>query len=151
METLYRKVDDKFEEVETWDTFSSLPIGAHMVIVKPGCKSYSYDVVPAFAPFVAVAKLMADQIATKFVETKSPIANSENMTPEQEQAWHALINAYGGKVRFKSAFEQSVDFVGILEELVQDFLKAHPMLEQSHNRFLALAELIHLGNKDESY
>lgn len=156
----YRKLcnsngEESFVPVASYDDqlLSSLPEGAHLVVCRPGCKSYSYKIDPDFASMIAAGRYARDKIIKLLVESSAVQHRHQNrLTPAQEAAWENLIKEMGEDGRslsFPSATQLADSAVAATQEQADKLMK-HPSVKNAWDEFMVMCKLAaENDNKEE--
>lgn len=109
-ETYYIKRGENYEPISEYDSnlCDALPFGCHLVVVRPGVTSKTYNIDPAFAPMIAAGKYAEDQMTSALIKASEIRPQSIPLTTEQQEAWENLKKAFGNDsfhVHYPSAYD----------------------------------------------
>jgi hypothetical protein len=148
--TFYKKVVStkgrvKYVPTHEYDEeFSyAMPEGCHMIVVKPGSKSYCYNVEPDMASLMAAYRMIKDDFV-KILMKNSELRPKENpITPEQQEAWAAFRATFDDS--FSTLYGPSLNdiadnFGDLIIKEAQELLK-NPAVKKSWDNFQTIAVL----------
>lgn len=121
MTTYYEKKGNRYVPALEKDVWSGdvWPQGAHLVICKPGVKTFRYNIEPDDAAYIAARTLYVDKIAKMFIEASKAKWMPEPYTQEQKDAWKNLQNVFDGGpycIQYGSALEMAENFLSLLKD-----------------------------------
>ncbi len=152
-EFLYKRVKtggrSKYEPVREYDydeLDKTWPLGTHVVVVSNFATIYKYSIREDYAPLIAAATALSDDIVKIMIEKSEPTESTR--TPwnvEQIAAWGALAATFG-----KSANELSVNFpnkhevaTAVLDVIMEKAIEMHKneATKQAFDHYLTIAAL----------
>lgn len=96
MTTYYEKVGRRYKPVREEYAWSSLPSGAHLVVIKPGLASMAYNINPDDAGLIAAARMKRDKLREILMDAMAMKPSKRPITEAQKSAWEAFSKAMGG-------------------------------------------------------
>jgi hypothetical protein len=141
----YKKVGRRYVPVAEYDgdLLSSLPYGAHLVLVQQGMRSTIHNIEPAHAPVIAVMKILRDRLVQEAVKA-SEIRTDKKLTPEQQAAFDEFKRRIGEE-RFYFTYGSIAEMINhgtrFLEEEARKLLENHTVRE-CWEQYRIAAELV---------
>jgi len=143
-ETLYRRVGRKYVPVAEWsDAWHNLPIGAHLIVVKPSSSSTVMNIDPAHAPMIAAGTFASDAIISRMVSVDVPMPSGQPLTAEAAECWERFVSLTGPSnrwLRYPSAYDIVQAGIGAMVAESEQML-SNPAVRLAYDRFLMLCEL----------
>lgn len=145
--TFYKKeADGTYTPIQEYDPnfMDSLPFGIHMVVAEQGSQTRIYNLNPDHITLWASAYLLRNKLENVVESIYQPGVIPECTTVEQQQAYDALIKAFGKEsfeLKYPSNREVSDKLADLMVELVDDTIKGNPTLQKSWENFRMAAEL----------
>lgn len=144
-ETFYKKVGRRYKPVYEYDPIFSegLPLGSHLVHVRPNGQSYRYNVDPDSVAMLAASIHAKEIIVTALNKAVSMKPKREPITEEQREAWNHFINVMGedGRVLL------GVSMNDIAEEAVKTLqsetekLLSNNAVRKAYEQFILISKL----------
>jgi len=145
-ETFYKKVGRRYKPVYEYDPIfaEGLPLGSHLIHVRPNGKSYRYHVDPDSVAMLAASIHAKEILVSALNKAVSMKPKREPITEEQREAWNHFINVMGedGRVLL------GVSMNDIAEEAVKDLqtetekLLSNPGVKKAYEQFMLIAKLV---------
>ncbi len=145
----YEKVGRKYVPISEYDSemIDAFRKGTHIVMSYPGGQSRRYNIDPAYGPMIAAGRVAEDAMAMALVRAGElrlqSGARSTQMTQEQQDAWHHLVEVFGDSAKqleWPSAREVAEEGVKAMmaeaEKLLED-----DNVRRAWERFLFLSKL----------
>ena len=125
------------------DLMDSFHKGTHLVMVYPGGTSRRFNVEPALAPMIAAGRFAEDAVCTAMMKASELKPQRTPLTPEQQQAWRALANAFGDELcTLQGDSVRDIAEAGIkaMQEEA-DKLMQNEAVRKAYEQFLLVCEL----------
>lgn len=130
------------EYSEEWH--DSMPAGTHMVVIKPGMTSYSYNIDPAYAPLYAAFRMVREEFVAMLMAASEFRPKEEPLTDAEKEAWENMRKTFGEKfsVLYGPSYVDIVDKIcdNIIKEA--DGLLQHESVKRSWENFQTIARLV---------
>jgi len=93
----YEKVGRKYVPVAEYDYYfgESLPVGTHLIDVRPTSTSRQFRICPAHAPLIAAGLTAKDAMLTAMTKEDTVKPRRQPMTEQEQAAWQNLIDVWG--------------------------------------------------------
>lgn len=150
MTTFYKKVGRKYVPVREYDNElqDAFIEGSHLIIVKPGHKSYHYNVDPNFVAVLAAGMYAKNSMVEALVKSSEGKPKSIPLTQEQKDAWQHLKKTFNDElfgIYYESANTIAEAGINSLTLEVKKML-GNPSVKHAYEQFLLVWKL----TKDES-
>jgi hypothetical protein len=141
----YEKKGRRYVPVAEYDStlLDSLPAGSHLITVTPNTISRRYHVNPEYAAMIAAGIVAAEKISKLLVEASAMRPSRSTITPEQEEAWKKLAEAFGQErylLEWPSAREITERGVDAMQYEAEQLLK-NPTVKKAWDHFMLVATL----------
>lgn len=145
-ETFYKKVGRRYKPVYEYDPIfaEGLPLGSHLIHVRPNGKSYRYHVDSDSVAMLAASIHAKEIFVSALNKAVAYRPKSEPITEEQRAAWDRFINVMGEDGRVL----QGVSMHDIAEEAVKalqletEKLLSNPAVKKAYEQFMLIAKLV---------
>jgi hypothetical protein len=150
MTTFYKKVGRKYFPVKEWDNElqDAFIEGSHLIIVKPGNKSYHYNIDPNFVAVLAAGMYAKNSMVDAIIKASELKPKSVPLTEEQVTAWESLKKSF--KDQSFSVYQDSATAIAEagIKALIEEANKLleNPSVKHAYEQFLLVWKL----TKDES-
>ena len=150
MTTFYKKVGRKYVPVREYDNElqDAFIEGSHLVVVKPGHKSYTYNIDPNFVAVLAAAMYAKESIVDAIVKASELKPKRVPFTQEQINAWETLKESFNDSLF--SVYQDSATTIAEagIKALTEEVNKRlhNPSVKHAYEQFLLVWKL----TKDES-
>jgi hypothetical protein len=144
-ETFYKKVGRRYKPVYEYDPIfaEGLPLGSHLVHVRPNGQSYRYHVDPDSVAMLAASIHAKEILVSALNKAVAYRPKSEPITEEQREAWDRFINVMGedGRVlQGVSMHDIAEEAVKVLESEAEKLLN-NPTVRKSYDHFMTVTKL----------
>lgn len=145
MTTFYKKVGRKYVEVSQYDNDlqNAMVEGTHLVIVKPGRKSYHYNIDPNVVALIAASEHAKGAMVDALVEANKLKPQRTPLTVEQAEAWENLKKAFDDQM-FSLYYDSATNVVNAgINALIEESKKYvdHPSVKNAYEQFLLVWKL----------
>ncbi|NDG31770.1 hypothetical protein EB118_17080 [bacterium] len=144
-ETFYKKVGRRYKPVYEYDPIfaEGLPLGSHLIHVRPNGQSYRYHVDPETAAMTAASIHAKEILVTALNKAVSLKPKSNPITEEQREAWNKFINVMGedGRVLLGVSMDDiAEEAVKALQSETEKLLN-NPTVRKSYDHFMTVTKL----------
>ena len=145
MTTFYKKVGRRYVPVAEYDysLTASYPIGATLVVTKPGVSIRTYDIEPDFASMIAAGEYAKDAISNIIMIASDLRPSKVPLTEEQRTAWKNLTKAFGEGthlLQWPSA-KEAVDAGIKAMQIEADKMLKNPAVKNAYDQFMMVYKL----------
>jgi hypothetical protein len=138
----YEKVGKRYKPVKEYDDtlMSAFPKGTHLVVCRPGIKSYSYNIDPMFAPMLAAGKYAEDNMSRAIVEGLMVRPKTIPTTERQRELWTELKNSFADQdfvIHSASASDAAKAGIKALEQEVEKMFEV-PAVKLAYDHFITV-------------
>lgn len=144
-ETFYKKVGRRYKPVYEYDPIfaEGLPLGSHLIHVRPNGQSYRYHIDPDSVAMLAASIHAKEILVSALNKAVAYRSKSEPITEEQREAWDRFINVMGESGRVL----QGVSMCDIAEEAVKalqsetEKLLSNDAVRKAYEQFILISKL----------
>ncbi len=141
----YEKVGKRYKPVKEYDDtlMSAFPKGTHLVVCRPGIKSYSYQIDPAFATMLAAGKYAEDKMSQAIVEGLMVRPKTNPITERQRELWTELKHSFADQdfvIHGPAAADAAREGIKALEQEVEKMLTV-PAVKLAYDHFMIVWQL----------
>ena len=141
----YEKVGNRYKPVKEYDSelMDAFYKGTHIVVCRPGIKSYSYNIDPMFAPMLAAGKYAEDDMSSAIVEGLMVRPKTIPTTERQRELWTELKNSFADQdfvIHSASAYAAAKAGIKALEQEVEKMLEV-PAVKLAYDHFMMVWQL----------
>lgn len=144
-ETFYKKVGRRYKPVYEYDPIfaEGLPLGSHLIHVRPNGQSYRYHVDPETAAMTAASIHAKEILITALNKAVSLKPKSNPITEEQREAWDRFINVMGedGRVLLGVSMDDIAEEAVKVLQLETEKLLNNPTVRKSYENFLLVSKI----------
>ena len=146
----YEKVGSRYKPVSEYDDdlLSSLPKGAHLIMVTPGVKSTRCHVNPNYAAMIAACYIAEDAICEAIHKASEAKPKKRPITEHQRKAWEEMKDAFGDEfysLNYGSIRDYAEAGTRAMQKEAEKLMK-NPSVKKAYEHFLLVCEL----TKDEN-
>ena len=144
-ETFYKKVGRRYKPVYEYDPIfaEGLPLGSHLVHVRPNGQSYRYHVDPDSVAMLAASIHAKEILVTALNKAVSLKPKSNPITEEQREAWNKFINVMGedGRVLLGVSMDDIAEEAVKALQAETEKLLNNPTVRKSYDHFMTVTKL----------
>ena len=138
----YEKVGKRYKPVKEYDSelMDAFYKGTHIVVCRPGIKSYSYNIDPMFAPMLAAGKYAEDSMSSAIVKAMEYKPKQQALTERQQELWKELKKSFADQdfaIHGASASDAAKAGIKALEQEVEKMFEV-PAVKLAYDHFITV-------------